>query len=214
MDFESYLTSKRIDSIRFKSAEPEMWQSWRTDFEQMHPNSFTVQKLNLINPVRRKYQLVVTEMPKVAVAEAPKAPSAPVSKPATVVKPAMVAKPAVKIPRPGMTKIVKPESTGESAITSGSSPSPVVGSTPVASAQSADGSSAIDNSRPDNEASSPTSSADASTDALATSANAFPTSTDDSNVEAKPVADTPPPAAKPPRPVIPRPVIKPKPKPN
>lgn len=29
----------------------------KAEFEQMHPNSFTMQKLNLINPVRRKYPL-------------------------------------------------------------------------------------------------------------------------------------------------------------
>lgn len=34
-----------------------MFKTWKEEFEQMHPNSFTVQKLNLINPVRRKYQL-------------------------------------------------------------------------------------------------------------------------------------------------------------
>ena len=55
--FEEYLISKKIDSQRFQQAEPEIWRSWKTEFEQMHPNSFTVQKLNLINPVRRKYQL-------------------------------------------------------------------------------------------------------------------------------------------------------------
>jgi hypothetical protein len=58
--FEAYLSSKRIDSAAFRSAEPELWESWKNEFEQMHPNSFTVQKLNLINPVRRKYQLPLT----------------------------------------------------------------------------------------------------------------------------------------------------------
>lgn len=56
-DFEAYLVSKRIDSAAFRSAEPDLWQAWKNEFEQMHPNSFTVQKLNLINPVRRKYQI-------------------------------------------------------------------------------------------------------------------------------------------------------------
>lgn len=55
--FEAYLASKRIDSGAFRNAEPELWESWKNDFNQMHPNSFTVQKLNLINPVRRKYLL-------------------------------------------------------------------------------------------------------------------------------------------------------------
>ncbi|HTF19782.1 MAG TPA: hypothetical protein VK658_17040 [Chryseolinea sp.] len=102
MDFEAYLISKRIDSARFKSAEPELWQSWRVDFDQMHPNSFTVQKLNLINPIRRKYQLSATDTPK--------AVPPPVAKP--VASP--VAKTVMKVPRPGMSKSTTTE-IGEAA---------------------------------------------------------------------------------------------------
>jgi hypothetical protein len=57
VDFESYLISKKIDSGRFLKAEPEVWKTWKSEFDQMHPNSFTAQKLYLINPVRRKYPL-------------------------------------------------------------------------------------------------------------------------------------------------------------
>lgn len=57
MIFEEYLVSKKIDAHAFSAAEPDVFKSWKAEFEQMHPNSFTVQKLNLINPVRRKYQL-------------------------------------------------------------------------------------------------------------------------------------------------------------
>jgi hypothetical protein len=57
MNFEEYLTSKKIDAPAFKSAEPVLFQTWQMEFDQMHVNSFTVQKLNLINPIRRKYQL-------------------------------------------------------------------------------------------------------------------------------------------------------------
>jgi hypothetical protein len=57
VDFEAYLISKKIDSGRFLKAEPEVWKTWKSEFDQMHPNSFTAQKLYLINPVRRKYQL-------------------------------------------------------------------------------------------------------------------------------------------------------------
>lgn len=56
-DFKTYLMSKKIDSTAFESAEPEVWLAWQSDFDQMHPASFTVQKLNLINPIRRKYPL-------------------------------------------------------------------------------------------------------------------------------------------------------------
>lgn len=58
--FEAYLTSKKVNSDAFKKAEPDLWNSWKEEFEQMHANSFTVQKLNLINPVRRKYQLTIS----------------------------------------------------------------------------------------------------------------------------------------------------------
>ncbi|HMG89373.1 MAG TPA: hypothetical protein VK589_04920 [Chryseolinea sp.] len=57
MDFEAYLISKKIDSAEFLKAEPALWASWKVEFEQMHPASFTAQKLYLINPVRRKYLL-------------------------------------------------------------------------------------------------------------------------------------------------------------
>lgn len=57
MTFEEYLTGKKIDSQRFREQEPEVWTSWRQDFGQQHPASFTAQKLYLINPLRRKYHL-------------------------------------------------------------------------------------------------------------------------------------------------------------
>jgi hypothetical protein len=57
--FEEYLIGKNIDSAAFKNAEEKIWMQWKEEFEQMHPNSFTVQKLNLINPIRRKYTLKV-----------------------------------------------------------------------------------------------------------------------------------------------------------
>jgi hypothetical protein len=81
VDFEAYLVSKKIDSVAFKRAEPVLWEQWQHQFEQMHPNSFTVQKLNLINPIRRKYQLheepVKPASKPPAEPPAPKAPSAP-----------------------------------------------------------------------------------------------------------------------------------------
>ena len=76
--FEDYLTSKKIDSQAFRNAEPELWNAWKKEFEQVHPNSFTVQKLNLINPVRRKYMLQeipVSKSPETT--EEPPKPQAP-----------------------------------------------------------------------------------------------------------------------------------------
>lgn len=57
MNFEDYLIGKKIDGEAFLKNEPSLFNTWKREFEQMHPNSFTVQKLNLINSVRRKYQL-------------------------------------------------------------------------------------------------------------------------------------------------------------
>ena len=55
--FEAYLASKKIDADAFLRAEAGVYHSWKKEFAEMHPNSFTLQKLNLINPIRRKYGL-------------------------------------------------------------------------------------------------------------------------------------------------------------
>jgi hypothetical protein len=88
--FEEYLASKKIDSRKFQGAEPDVWAAWKIEFEQMHPNSFTVQKLNLINPIRRKYMLPpapeVKKVPEAAptpAAPSPAKPGRPVIKPRT-----------------------------------------------------------------------------------------------------------------------------------
>jgi hypothetical protein len=57
VNFEEYLLSKKIDSAAFKTAETSLYQDWQREFEVMNPASFTAQKLYLINPIRRKYQL-------------------------------------------------------------------------------------------------------------------------------------------------------------
>jgi len=57
MYFEEYLISKKIDSQLFRAAEPDLWNEWNGLFEAVSPASFTAQKLYLINPIRRKYQL-------------------------------------------------------------------------------------------------------------------------------------------------------------
>lgn len=57
MNFEAYLISKKIDSAAFEKAEPLLWKTWNAEFESMHPNSFTTQKLYLINPIRRMFPL-------------------------------------------------------------------------------------------------------------------------------------------------------------
>jgi hypothetical protein len=107
VDFESYLIAKKIDSSAFRKAEPEVWDLWKREFEQIHPDSFTMQKLNLINPIRRKYTLrmtppqaeqILTSQPTTASPAETEIksidPSAPKSKP-------IMAKPVFK-PKPKM----------------------------------------------------------------------------------------------------------------
>jgi hypothetical protein len=55
MEFEQYLTQKKIDPVRFREGEPAVFADWKRLFEQMNPDGFTMQKKFLLNPLRRKY---------------------------------------------------------------------------------------------------------------------------------------------------------------
>ena len=55
--FEDYLTRKRIDASLFKEKEGALYMQWERTFLDIHPRSFTAQKLFLINQIRRKYTL-------------------------------------------------------------------------------------------------------------------------------------------------------------
>jgi hypothetical protein len=93
--FQEYLVSKKIDAKAFEGAEPELFKNWKQDFEQMHPNSFTVQKLNLINPIRRKYQLPLQDKPE-QIQTQPETPvPAPVQPAAKPGRPVMKPKPKI-----------------------------------------------------------------------------------------------------------------------
>jgi hypothetical protein len=89
VNFEEYLRSKKIDKDAFLQAESILYNEWKLEFEQMHPNSFTVQKLNLINPIRRKYQL-----------KEPAASPAESVTPAATPSPAPAAKPGKPVMKP------------------------------------------------------------------------------------------------------------------
>ena len=56
LSFEDYLEKKKIDPDAFRNAESELYEELKKLFNQIHPDSFTAQKLFLINPIRRKYQ--------------------------------------------------------------------------------------------------------------------------------------------------------------
>jgi hypothetical protein len=91
VNFEAYLISKKIDSDAFRNAEPAVWKTWNLEFDQMHPTSFTAQKLYLINPVRRKYPL------KESLAVSTEIPSTETVQAAVPVKPKPVMRPKPKI---------------------------------------------------------------------------------------------------------------------
>ena len=55
MNFEEYCTSKKIDTRTFKTNE--RYTELKTLFEMVSPNSFTQQKLFIINDIRRQYPL-------------------------------------------------------------------------------------------------------------------------------------------------------------
>lgn len=61
MEFEKYLLDKNIDWEAFRRNEPDKWQSFKTLFKAVHPNSFTVQKKFLLNDLRRLYHFKVAE---------------------------------------------------------------------------------------------------------------------------------------------------------
>jgi hypothetical protein len=105
VNFDAYLESKKIDSSAFKAADPELWKSWEAEFSQMHPASFTTQKLYLINPIRRLHPLPFTAKPSPVKAEPvtdallpASPPVAPLNEGAPTLQKPVAAKPA--IPRP------------------------------------------------------------------------------------------------------------------
>lgn len=57
LDFEEYLQQKKIDGKAFQREEPAQWREFKALFDQVHPDSFTAQKLFLINRVRRNFPL-------------------------------------------------------------------------------------------------------------------------------------------------------------
>ncbi|MFY0601038.1 MAG: hypothetical protein JXR03_15285 [Cyclobacteriaceae bacterium] len=57
MNFIEYLKTKKIDPIKLKTGSPETFEEFESLFMQMHPSSFTAQKLFLINKLRRQYLL-------------------------------------------------------------------------------------------------------------------------------------------------------------
>ena len=68
MNFEEYLTAKKIDSGVFRQCEPQRWHEYENVFGQVHPDSFTTQKKFVINDLRRLYHLKPAEPENATVA--------------------------------------------------------------------------------------------------------------------------------------------------
>jgi hypothetical protein len=81
--FEEYLISKKIEAVAFRLQKPAEYEAWEREFAQMHPNSFTAQKLFLINKIRRTFPMKEIEVTP------PPAPAAPVAKPKPIMRPKM-----------------------------------------------------------------------------------------------------------------------------
>ena len=58
MEFEEYLTSKKIDALSFQENDEQLFFVWKKEFELMHASNFTDQKKFQINRIRRKYKLI------------------------------------------------------------------------------------------------------------------------------------------------------------
>jgi hypothetical protein len=79
MEWEAYLEQKKIDPVAYQQRDPQQYEEFKELFYQMHPNSFTAQKLFLINTVRRLNPLQATAPEKMTV----KKGSKPVFRPKT-----------------------------------------------------------------------------------------------------------------------------------
>lgn len=109
MSFEDYLLSKKIDGRAFQSAEPALYEQWANEFVQMHANSFTAQKLYLINPIRRKYTAANVPTPAkstTGLQTAPAAQTEVVTPLATTLAPQPATEPTA--PQPSETKTQNP----------------------------------------------------------------------------------------------------------
>lgn len=86
MTFQEYLISKKIDTTSFKLNEPKLCAQFNFEFDQMHPKSFTAQKLFLINGIRRAHPLKDTDKVDAKAEGAIRTEKNKVSKPKIAVK--------------------------------------------------------------------------------------------------------------------------------
>ncbi len=57
--FEAFLSRKNIDAAAFSLQEPEVFREWQQLFLQVHAESFVMMRKFQINPIRRRFPLVL-----------------------------------------------------------------------------------------------------------------------------------------------------------
>ena len=72
LNFKDYLHKKKIDAMAFAKARPEQYADLKKEFDQLHPDSFTAQKLFIINPIRREFPFKEEAVTKVEKKPQPK----------------------------------------------------------------------------------------------------------------------------------------------
>ena len=82
MNFKEYLEKKKIDPGKFAKAEPGNFKKLKAFFNEVHPESFTMQKKFLINDLRLKYHFEGS--PSTTTPPKPAAPS--IKKPGVKIK--------------------------------------------------------------------------------------------------------------------------------
>lgn len=80
-EFVTFLESKKIDALKFKSNEAEVYMKWEKEFEHFSEKNFTQQKLFLINEIRRRFKLSKAEIAQETASEPKNVASKPSIKP-------------------------------------------------------------------------------------------------------------------------------------
>lgn len=121
-DFSTYCKTKKIDPAAFQKNDPDQWQILHALFDQVSPESFTQQKLYLINNLRRAYHYD-GPLPEITPKKTP-APAVKTTVPKATIKPAGA--PKVKISPKGINPAARPAAPGTTA----KKPAPKVKITP------------------------------------------------------------------------------------
>ena len=60
ISFEEFLAQKKINAELFSAQNKSLYESWKSEFEQLSLESFVMQKKFSINNIRRQFLLVKT----------------------------------------------------------------------------------------------------------------------------------------------------------